>query len=55
MTQQKLYIDPKNRVIIYISARCRDKLKLKNGDEYEVRKGRGRRLIIDFDLKDEKK
>jgi bifunctional DNA-binding transcriptional regulator/antitoxin component of YhaV-PrlF toxin-antitoxin module len=50
MTAHNINIDKKGRVVMYIPARDRDDLKLKDGDKYrtEVDKTE-RRLIICFD------
>jgi hypothetical protein len=54
MNKQKLVIDVNNRVIVHIKARYRDDLNLKDGEEYCMKKGRGRRLIIEFEKKEDK-
>jgi hypothetical protein len=54
MNKQKLVIDVKNRVIIHAKAKFRDELNLKDGEEYCMKKGRGRKLIIEFEKKEDK-
>ena len=44
-----------NRLFVFIKSRYVEDLGLKGGEKFCMKKGRGRRLIIDFDLKEEKK
>ena len=52
---QKVCKGSNDRLFVFIKSRYVEDLDLKGGEKFCMRKGRGRRLIIDFDCEDEEK
>jgi hypothetical protein len=51
--QQKICKGTNDSLFLFIRSRFVEDLKLKGGEKFCMKKGRGRQLIIDFDCEEE--